>query len=371
MSALTERYCNIQMLIMPVLQEEFYDLSGKAKEFAELLELAQPGKCLPHVAAMTGRPMLSRRKILHALFLKSVYNIPATRTLLCILRSDSTLRRLCGWDFGSEIPSEATFSRAFTEFFESGVLDRIHETLVKFACDGRLVGHQSIDSTQIENRERPGPKSKQGKVGEKRKRGRKSKEEKAAMQAGGTAGAVESRIACQARRTLEENLAELPVECDWGGKRNSKGVTNFWSGYKLHVDVGDGGLPVAALLSSASLHNSQAAIPLMQKSARRVVGLYDLADAGYDAETILDFSRSLGHVPVFDANVRRGAEKPEMDPAKAVRYHERSTIERFNSDLKDNYGGRNIRFRGWKKVFCHLMFGVIAIAAKQICNMLC
>ena len=79
MSALTERYCNIQMLIMPVLQEEFYDLSGKAKEFAELLELVRPGKYLSPVAAMTGRPALNRGKILHALFLKSLQNIPTTK----------------------------------------------------------------------------------------------------------------------------------------------------------------------------------------------------------------------------------------------------------------------------------------------------
>lgn len=92
-----------------------------------------------------------------------------------------------------------------------------------------------------------------------------------------------------------------------GGKRNSKGVTTFWRGYKLHVDVGDGGLPIAALLTSASVHDSQAAVPLMQKSAMRVVGLYDVADSAYDAEAILDFSRSLGHVPVVDANKRRGA----------------------------------------------------------------
>ena len=368
MSALTERYCNIQMLIMPVLQEEFYDLSGKAKEFAELLELVRPGKYLSPVAAMTGRPALNRGKILHALFLKSLQNIPTTKALLCILRTDSTLRRLCGWDFSSDIPSEATFSRAFSEFSESGVLDRIHGELVKFACDGRLVGHQSIDSTRIENRERPLSGRKPKKVKEKKKRGRKSGAEKAAMQ---TVETDEDRIVRQAGQTLEKNLGELPVECNWGGKRNSKGVTTFWRGYKLHVDVGDGGLPIAALLTSASVHDSQAAVPLMQKSAMRVVGLYDVADSAYDAEAILDFSRSLGHVPVVDANKRRGGEKPEMDPAKAVRYHERSTIERFNSDLKDNYDGRNIRVRGWKKVFCHLMFGVVAIAAKQICNMLC
>ena len=370
MSALTERYCSIQTLILPVLEEEFGVFSAKAKEFASLLEFARPGRFLKPVAAMTGRPACSRRKILNAFFLKSVQNISTVKALLDVLRGDSCLRRLCGWDFAGEIPSEATFSRAFSEFSESGVLDVIHGAVVKFAYKGRLAGHQSMDSTQIENRERPVSSVSRSRQGPKemKKRDRKSREEKAAMQA---AKSAESRTARQMRRTLEENLSEQPVASSWGGKRNSKGVTAFWSGYKLHAGVADGGVPVAALLTSASLHDSQAAIPLMQKSAERVDSLYDLADSAYDAEDIRSFSRRLGHVAVIDANRRGGGETPEMDPAKRVRYNERTAVERFNADLKDNYGGRDIRVRGWKKVFCHLMFGVVAIAVKQLFNMQC
>ena len=35
-----------------------------------------------------------------------------------------------------------------------------------------------------------------------------------------------------------------------------------WIGYKLHLDVADGDIPISGLLTSASLHDSQAAIPL-------------------------------------------------------------------------------------------------------------
>ena len=55
------------------------------------------------------------------------------------------------------------------------------------------------------------------------------------------------------------NEKEIRKGCDWGGKRNSKGRTDFWLGYKLHVVTGDGDVPLACLLSSASLHDSQAA----------------------------------------------------------------------------------------------------------------
>ena len=38
----------------------------------------------------------------------------------------------------------------------------------------------------------------------------------------------------------------------------------------------------------------------MQKVAERATVLYDLADSGYDAGEIRDFSSQLGHVPIID-----------------------------------------------------------------------
>ena len=87
-------------------------------------------------------------------------------------------------------------------------------------------------------------------------------------------------------RTLPEILADLPEGCDKCGKKNSKGDTEWWIGYKLHLDVSDSGIPLSAILSSASVHDSQVAIPLMQMTAERVKVLYDLADAAYDAPEI-------------------------------------------------------------------------------------
>ncbi len=45
-------------------------------------------------------------------------------------------------------------------------------------------------------------------------------------------------------------------------KKDSKGYKSTWVGYKLHIDVADGQIPISCLLTSASLHDSQAAIPL-------------------------------------------------------------------------------------------------------------
>jgi len=63
-----------------------------------------------------------------------------------------------------------------------------------------------------------------------------------------------------------------------------------WKGYKLPVSVVEGGLPVSCLLTSASLHDSQAAPFLLKKTARKVQG-YCLADAAYDAASLRTVKR--------------------------------------------------------------------------------
>jgi hypothetical protein len=93
-------------------------------------------------------------------------------------------------------------------------------------------------------------------------------------------------------------------------------------------------------------------------------------DAAYDADGIHAFSRSQGHVPIIDANARRG-EKTPFAPAQKKRYAQRSSAERANSALKDSYGARFVRVRGAAKVMTHLMFGVIALTAAQIVRLIC
>jgi hypothetical protein len=177
------------------------------------------------------------------------------------------------------------------------------------------------------------------------------------------------RLDQQLHRSLKDNLAELPRHCDVGMKLDSKGYKKTWIGYKLHLDVADGDIPVSAYLTSASVHDSQVAIPLAQMSRDRIVNLYDLMDAAYDAPQIKEFSRRLEHVPIIDQNPRRGEVKA-MDSAQALRFKERSAVERVNSNLKDNYGGRFVRVRGAAKVMTHLMFGVLSLTANQLFQLL-
>ena len=60
-------------------------------------------------------------------------------------------------------------------------------------------------------------------------------------------------------------LADLPTACDVGAKKNSKGFKETWVGYKLHIDVACGQIPVSCVLTSASVHDRQ-----VREDARRV-----------------------------------------------------------------------------------------------------
>lgn len=59
-----------------------------------------------------------------------------------------------------------------------------------------------------------------------------------------------------------------------------------------------------------------------------------------------------------------------MQPADAIRYDERSTAERLNARLKDDFGGSFVCVRGHAKVMCHLMFGILAVTADQFMRLL-
>ena len=233
------------------------------------------------------------------------------------------------------------------------------------------MGHISRDSTAIEAREKPARKPKAEKKKPK-KRGRRRKGEAAPLP-------EPKRIGRQRNMSLAAMLAELPKACDVGCKRNAKGHQESWIGYKLHLDTADGDIPVSGILTSASPHDSQVAIPLATMTAQRVVNLYDLMDSAYDVPNIRDHARELGHVPIIDVNPRRNAalaaaierenkakNRINFQTAEDLRYNQRSSAERVNSQLKDNFGGKHVRVRGHAKVYAHLMFGILSIAALQL-----
>jgi hypothetical protein len=344
--------------LFPFLEEELGQLTEYHMKLAAILEVVRIEDFFRN-EYWFGRPSADRKALGRAFIAKAVYNEPTTCAFLDRLRNDAVLRRMCGWERKGQIPSESTFSRAFAECAKSRILERVHEALIKRTLPDHLFGHISQDSTEIETREKPAVK-KEREPKQKKKRGRPARGEKPAFEP--------TCIERQMTMTVEEMLAELPTVCDRGVKRNSKGHMESWNGYKFHVDAADGQIPISCLLTSASLHDSQASIPLTAMTSKRVISLYEVKDSAYDCQHIAAYSRSLGHVPIIDPNNRKG-KKRELDPAQKVRFRERSTVERVHARLKDEFGGRMIRVRGAVKVMAHLMFGILALTADQLLRM--
>ena len=126
------------------------------------------------------------------------------------------------------------------------------------------------------------------------------------------------------------------------------------------------------MLTSASVHDSQVAIPLMTMTSARVSYLYDLLDAAYDAAAIHDQSRALGHAPIVDRNFRADHEGKaesgrEVERLKLIHmpdfddliYDFRTMAELLNARLKDEFGARFPRGSvASLKIKCHLMVGI-------------
>jgi hypothetical protein len=327
------------------------------------------------VRGLPGRPKADRVILARSFVAKIVFKMPDTKHLRTRLHSDPKLRHICGWTSPSTVPSESTFSRVFAEFAQSELPAKVHEALIQKTHHDRIVGHVRRDAPAIEAREKPARKPKRPKLSVPKKRGRPKKGEERPKEP--------TRLERQAAMSLQECLDDLPKPCDVGTKKNSKGFKETWNGYKLPIDVADGDLPVSAILTSASAHDSQASLPLAKMTAERVTSLYDLMDAACDCEPIREFSKALGHIPIIDVNPRSDQErKAELEAEtkrrrllnftlpEELRYNERSGAERVNGRAKDDSGATTIRVRGHSKVYCHLMFGLLAMAAERILRLI-
>lgn len=376
-----QRWNVIQHELLPELRSELGTLTPKLEKVIHTLEWVRIEEFVQSSWCGEGRPPHERSWLANAFVAKSVLNVVTTRGLIERLTIDRALRRICGFPLCKRLPSESTFSRAFDEFAEGRLPARVHEALIQEHLGNELIGHISRDGTAIEAREHPvrtGPAApaatSQATVisteepavtasaaetsAPTKKRGRPRKGDVRPP-------AKESPIHRQRQQPLAQMIKDIPTVCDRGTKCNAQGYKVSWNGYKLHLDTADCGVPIAALLSSASMHDSLAAIPLSWISAARVTNLYDVMDAAYCSAELRDHSRRLGHVPLIDHNPRRG-EKIEFAPAEASRYHERTVAERSNARLKDEFGANHLMVKGGTKVMSHLMFGVLALSADQL-----
>ena len=366
---------NLENTLFPELQESLRieAFSTKEAKLIRVLDFAEIEKFIT-VTSQTNTPKY-REQIARAFIAKSVYNFQTTRDLIDRLNIDRTLRILCGWRYANEIPSESTFSRAFDEISTMQIAQKSHEKFVEEYLSEKTFFYNATDATKIplrekavniEKKEKPKPK----------KRGRPKKGETREAK---KPTILEQQIKMQ---SVEEKLSLISTKCGVGIKQNSKGNREVWIGAKLHISVVDGDIPITAFYSAANVHDSSVALPLMQETSKRVNYLYDLQDAGYDADIIREYSYKLGHRPIIDINPKNSKElKAQIELKKHERetfayinqhldfnkehYNQRSMVERVNKLLKDDFGCNTIYYQGATKVASVLAFGILSICIEQ------
>src|SRR5579863_1388046 len=296
----------LQEELFPLLQTVTGPLSEQMQLLASVMALAPLERLLSARRSSTGRPAKDRAALATAFMAKAILNLPTTRDLMGRLRVDEALRQYCGWSTVEALPHESKFSRAFAEFAQTELPQQLHEAIVAATQKERLIGHIARDSTAIAARERY-PETEQQKEAKRKEKAEQAKKKnkggKGGRKKGSKGGFLRAkaadrgtRIQRQRHQKLDRQLKDLPQQCDTGAKKNTKGHEQYWRGYKLHLDVADGQIPISAILTSASVHDSQVAIPLMTMTSSRVTYLYELMDSAYDADPILAHSRQLNHV---------------------------------------------------------------------------
>lgn len=363
---------NLEQTLFPEIKEQLGILSEKEKRLIRVLDFANIEEYSCDIQITN--PPKDRKEIARAFIAKQVYNLHTTRDLIDRLKVDRRLRLLCGWRHLKDIPHESKFSRVFNLLSKNKAAARAHERFVKEYLGEEIFFYHATDSTAIELREKP-LKKETLMPKEKKKRGRPKKGEKREPK--------ESILQKQQKmESTKEMLSLISTATDVGIKQNAKGHRYQWIGGKLHLGVVDGDIPISAIYSSASVHDSSVALPLMNESSAKVTYLYDLNDSAYHAEIIENFSQSKGHVQIVDINPKNSQtlhdekegesilRKLGFQTRKSNHYGHRSSVERVNGNLKDNYGCQNIYYQGATKVSSVLNFAVLSLCIVQSLKLL-
>ena len=114
------RWGHVQSYLFPWMREEFDPCTEALERLIIVLDTIGLQAFVPPPSGGRGRKPDDRRALARAFVAKAMLSLPTTTALLERLAIDKSLRRICGWETRREVPSEATFSRAFAEFAENG-----------------------------------------------------------------------------------------------------------------------------------------------------------------------------------------------------------------------------------------------------------
>lgn len=290
-----------------------------------------------------GAPVeVNYQAMIYSLIARIVERIPTIKDLLKRLREDIMFRLDCGFSLAEKIPSAASYSRLIEKISGSDALEQMQDQVVKQALAEGFISDDTvaIDATHIEARDQAPAKQEQSEKPKPKKRGRKSKAEREAwlkqrQEEEEQKPIYEKEIAAQLDESYATLRKEIPLTPQWGVKKSSEGKNVFWYGYKGHLAVGtESQYILGSLLSSGSLNDGKAAIPLLkgiETQFKQYSFKHAAMDAGYDYEPIYEQVRSSGAHAVIAYNRRREPELVGFDE------HFAPTCVREHSYRYDSY----------------------------------
>ena len=119
-----------QGVLFERLEQQVGALSEKGRLLVSVLGMVSLSRHVAPTRGWRGRPAKDRQGLATAFLAKAILGLETTRQLLERLQADPQLRCLCGWRTVRQIPHESTFSRAFAEFAQTELPQRLHEALV-------------------------------------------------------------------------------------------------------------------------------------------------------------------------------------------------------------------------------------------------
>ncbi|MNJ35632.1 Transposase DDE domain protein [compost metagenome] len=301
--------------------QELYEMEQKDR-FREIFAAIDitPILRLVKKTALYGAPIeVNYRAMIYSLIIRIVERIPTIKDVIKRLQHDILFRLDCGFMLSESIPSAASYSRLVKKMSQSHALEDIQTQLLAQAMTEGFITDDTvaIDATHIEARDQAPAKQEKEKPAPK-KRGRKSKAEREAwlkqkQDEEEQKPIFEKEIAAQLNETFHHLRDQMPLDPQWGVKKNSDGKNVFWYGYKGHLAVGTQSQYIlGAMLSSGSLNDGKAAIPLLKGLASihpHFKFSYATMDAGYDYEPIYKQIRTVDAHAIIAYNRRR---EPEL-----------------------------------------------------------
>ena len=128
-------WSSIQSFLFPHLRQSLGSLTDTEKRLVATLELARIEEFVPApIRGFRGKPERDRRPFARAYIAKAVLGLSQTKDLLETLRLSESLRRICGWEPNTPLPSEASFCRVFAAFADKSPTVQFIWAIAIFMC---------------------------------------------------------------------------------------------------------------------------------------------------------------------------------------------------------------------------------------------